>query len=274
MMRPKLTIPAFAALPALALLAGSLALAGCEDKPNPNAAPTSSALAPAKAATEAAKSFEIDAAGSKVNFMMDAPIEKIFGDAEGSASGEVFVDATDITKSTGLFKVDLDKLVIYQQKRADEKGEFSERTKNDTQNEHAKNWLGIGKDVPDADKQKHRFIEFKVKKIETTGPKSLAEIQGAERTMTLKVTGDFRLNERTVEKTTELTVTFTMNGDKPSMIKVKSVQPIAVSLEQHDVKPKDTLGVLLQKTTDELATLGKKVSKDAMVSIEFSAKAK
>jgi hypothetical protein len=252
----------------------ALALAGCEDKPNPNAAPTSSALAPAKAQTEASKAFTITEAGSKVSFAMDAAIEKIFGEADGSASGELFVDLEDITKSAGLLKVDLDKLVLYQQKRADEKGEFSERTKSDLQNEHARDWLGIGKDVADADKQKHRFIEFKITKIETTGPKKLAEIQGAERKMTLKVTGDFRLNERTTQKTGELEVTFKMDGDKPASIMVKSTQPIPVNLEQHDVKPRNALGVLLQKTTDELATLGKKVSKDAMISLDFTAKAK
>jgi len=252
----------------------ALALAGCEDKPNPNAAPTSSALAPAKAQTEASKAFTITEAGSKVTFMMDAPIEKIFGEADGSAAGELFIDVEDVTKSAGLLKVDLDKLVIYQQKRADEKGEFGERTKNDTQNEHARNWLGVGKDVAEADKQKKRFIEFKVTKSETTGPKKLAEIQGAERKMVLKVSGDFRLNERTVQKTGEIEVTFKMDGDKPTSIAVKSTQPIAVSLEQHDVRPKDTLGVILQKTTEELATLGKKVSKDAMVSLDFTAKVK
>jgi len=257
-----------------AALLVALALAGCEDKPNPNAAPTSSALAPAKPTTEAAKAFNVEATGSKVNFMMDAPIEKIYGEADGSTSGELFVDTTDITKSSGLFKVDLDKLAIYQQKRADEKSEFGERTKNDTQNEHARNWLGIGKDVAAADKEKHRFIEFKVTKIEPQGPKSLGELQGAERKLALKVTGDFRLNERTVTKTADVELVFKMEGDKYTSVTVKSVKPIPVNLEEHDVRPKDALGILLQKTTEELATLGKKVSKDAMVSIEFTAKAK
>ncbi|MRG96643.1 YceI family protein [Polyangium spumosum] len=266
MTRPRLRL--LAALPLLALAAS-----GCsKDEPNPNAAPISSSLAAAKPQTDAGKPYAVEAAGAKVGFTMDAPIEKIFGEADGSISGELFVDAEDVTRSTGLVKIDLDKLVIFQQKRADEASTFGERTKSDTQNEHARNWLGIGKDVGEAEKQKHRFIEFKLSKIETAGPKGVAGLSGAERTMKLDVTGDFRLHERTVQKKAELEVTFVMEGDKVTALRVRSTKPIAVNLEEHDVRPRDTLGVILQKTTDELATLGKKVSKDAMVSLDFQAK--
>ncbi|MDI1450507.1 YceI family protein [Polyangium sp. 6x1] len=251
----------------------ALAVTGCsKDEPNPNAAPVSSSLAPAKPKTDAGKPYAVEAQGTKVSFSMDAPIEKIFGEADGSLSGELFVDPEDVTRSTGLVKIDLDKLVIYQQKRADEKAEFGERTKSDLQNEHARNWLGVGKDVAEADKAKHRYIEFKISKIETTGPKSIAGLTGPERKVSLDVTGDFRLNERTVQKKATLEVTFVMEGDKVAKVLVKSGKPIAVSLEEHDVRPRDTLGAILQKTADELSTLGKKVSKDAMVSIDFQAK--
>ncbi|TKD03560.1 YceI family protein [Polyangium fumosum] len=261
------------ALPFVALVA--LAASGCsKDEPNPNAAPVSSSLAPAKPKTEAGKPYAVEAQGAKVSFTMDAPIEKIFGEADGSTSGELFVDPEDVTRSTGLLKIDLDKLVIYQQKRADEKAEFGERTKSDLQNEHARDWLGIGKDVAEAERQKRRTIEFKLSKIETAGPKSVAGLTGAERTMKLDVTGDLRLNERTAPKKAELEVTFVMEGDKVAAVRVKSTKPVAVNLDAHDVRPRNALGVILQKTADELTTLGKKVSKDAMVSLDFQAKPK
>ena len=270
---PRLCLPSFRALPFVTLVA--LTAAGCsKDEPNPNAAPVSSSLAPAKPKTDAGKPYAIEAQDAKVSFMMDAPIEKIFGEADGSTSGELFVDPEDITRSTGLLKIDLDKLVIYQQKRADEKAEFGERTKSDLQNEHARNWLGIGKDVAEAERTKHRYIEFKISKIETAGAKNVAGLSGAERTMKLDVTGDFRLHERTVQKKAALEVTFVMEGDKVAKVRVKSAKPIPVSLEEHDVRPRDTLGAILQKTADELATLGKKVSKDAMVSFDLHAKPK
>jgi hypothetical protein len=257
---------------ALALAAAGLG--GCEDKAGSAAAPTSSALAPAKPKTEASKTFAVEATGSKATFLMDAPIEKIFGEAEGAITGDVFVDLEDLTKSTGLVKVDLDKLVLYQQKRENETAAFSERSKSDLQNEHARNWLEIGKDVSEETKQKNRFVEFKITKVETAGPKSVLGMQGAERKVTLTVTGDLRLHERTTPKTAKLEATFRFEGDKPVAVAVKTVEPLGVSLEEHDVRPRDTLGKILQKTQEELSTLGKKVSKDAMVSLDFTAKAK
>ncbi|UQA58446.1 hypothetical protein [Polyangium aurulentum] len=259
---------------ALALTLAAPHLGGCEDKPSPGAAPTSSALAPAKPKTEAARTFVVDAQGSRASFLMDAPIEKIHGDALDAITGEVFVDLEDLTKSTGLLKVDLDKLVLYQQKRENETAAFSERSKSDLQNEHARNWLEIGKDVSEETKKKNRFVELKITKVETAGPKNVLTMTGADRKVELTVTGDLRLHERTVPKTAKIEATFEYEGDKLVSLAVKTVEPIAVSLEEHDVRPRDTLGKILQKTQEELSTLGKKVSKDAMISVDFTAKAR
>jgi len=259
---------------ALALTLAAPHLGGCEDKASPGAAPTSSALAPAKPKTEASRAFGVEPTGNKVSFVMDAPIEKIFGEAEGAIAGEVFADLEDITKSTGLLKVDLDKLVLYQQKRENEAAAFGERSKSDLQNEHARNWLEIGKDVSEETKGKNRFVELKITKVETDGPKSVLGMQGAERKVVLKVTGDLRLHERTAPKTAKIEATFRFEGDKPVSVAVKTLEPVGVSLEEHDVRPRDTLGKILQKTQEELSTLGKKVSKDAMISLDFTAKAR
>lgn len=256
---------------AFLFVVGASTLVACEDKPSAKAAPVSSTLASAAPASSAAVRFVVDAPGSKVTFLMDAPIEKIDGDAPGSLSGELFVDLEDLTRSTGLLKVDLDRLTLYQQKRDAADKPFGERKKSDIQNEHARNWLEIGAEVSAEVKAKHRYIELRVKKLETTGPKSLKALTGAERTVELTLTGDFRLHERTVEKTAKLAVTFVMAGDTVSSVKVKLLTPVPVNLEQHDVRPRDTLGKILQKTQEELATLGTKVSRDAMVSVEFSA---
>jgi hypothetical protein len=259
----------------VALALSGLCLVACQqDQPGKNAAPTSSALAPAAPQSDMSKTFAVEADPSKVSFLMDAPIEKIYGEAPGAVSGEIFVDLMDVTKTTGLVKVDLDKLAIYQQKRENENASFTERTKVEKQNEHARDWLEIGKDVSADKKEKNRYIEFKLKKVETDGPKDITKMTGAERKISLKVTGDFRLHERTVEKTTELEVTFKFDGDKPSAVAIKTVKPFAVNLEQHDVRPRDALGAILQKTTEELSILGKKVAKDAMIDVDFSAKVK
>ena len=253
-------------MPALALGLG-LAISGCDEGPSKNAAPVSSSLEPAAKPTTAS-AFEVKSDASKVTFQMDAPIEKIFGDVPGSASGEFYVDLQDVTKSTGLLKIDLEKLVVYQQKRKDESQEFGEKVKNDTQNEHVLNWLEIGKDAPDAEKAKNRYIEFKVKKVETDGEKDITKLSGAERKLDLTVTGDFRLHQRTVEKTAKLELTVKYEGDKPTQLLIKSKEAIPVDMEKHDVRPREAFGKLAQATFD---TLSKKVNKMPQVSLELEA---
>lgn len=254
------------------MIAMSLALAGCDDGPSKNAAPVSSSLEPAaKPASASASAFAVTTGSSKVTFLMDAPIEKIFGDAPGSASGEFYVDLSDVTKSTGLLKIDLDKLVVYQQKRADENGEFGERKKDDTQNEHVRNWLEIGSDAPADVKAKNQQIEFKITKVATAGEKDISKLSGAERKVTLDVTGDFRLHQRTVEKTAKLELTVKYDGDKATSVSVKSAEPIPVDLEKHDVRPRSAFGKIADATFD---TLSKKVNKVPQVSIEVEATAK
>ncbi len=253
-------------MPALALGLG-LAVSACDDGPSKNAAPVSSSLEPAAKPTTAS-AFDIKSDTSKVSFQMDAPIEKIFGDVAGSASGEFYVDLSDVTKSTGLVKIDLEKLVVYQQKRKDENAEFGEKVKNDTQNTHVMNWLEIGEDAPAAEKAKNRYIEFKVKKVETDGDKDITKMTGAERKLDLTVTGDFRLHQRTTEKTAKLELVVKYDGDKPKSISIKSKEPIPVDMEKHDVRPREAFGKLAQATFD---TLSKKVNKMPQVSIEFEA---
>jgi polyisoprenoid-binding protein YceI len=254
----------------IAAMVGAVAL-GCEDKPATDLAPTASALAPAKPASATAAKFEVDAAETKVSFLMDAPLEKIHGKAPGSMSGELFVDLGDITKSSGLVKVDLFKLELFQQKRPKEGEEFGEEVKSDKQNEHAKAWLEIDAEAPEAKRQEYRYIEFKVTKIEAKGEKSISALKGDERKLTVTVTGEFRLHGRKTIKTTDMEVTVKYAGDKPVSAHFKSLTPLAVGLDEHDVRPREAFGKLAQKTLEAMAP---KVAKEAAVSLEFEAKAK
>ncbi len=112
----------------LAVLCLGGTLNACKDKPSATLAPSASALQAAPAAASATP-FSVDSASSKVTFLMDSPLEKIDGDASGGLSGELSVDLSDLTKSSALMKLDLQKLVLYQQKRGDEKAGYGERKK-------------------------------------------------------------------------------------------------------------------------------------------------
>lgn len=253
------------------LLCTSWLLAGCENKPSAPLAPSASALAPAEKKSESARAFEIESAGSKIAFVMNAPVEKIHGEAADSIKGQLFVDPADLTKTTGLLQVDLDKLVLYQQKREDEKGEFSERTKSDKQNEHAKAWLEIAPDAPADQRELNRWVELKIDKVIEASATDLSKLSGAERKVTATVEGDFRLHQRKARKQAKIEATFKYDGDKLTGVSVKSVAPMSVGLEEHDVRPRELFGKLAQKT---LSDLGQKVAKEAPIEISLSAKAK
>ncbi len=243
----------------------------CEEKKSENLAPVASALEPAKPAAPQSVSFSVDAASSKVAFLMEAPVEKISGDVPGSLEGELFVDLGDVTKSTGLVKVDLDKLTLYQEKRDDEKGQFGERKKNDMQNQHARTWLEISSDTPEETKKLNRFAEFRIARLEAPSQTDIQTMTGNERKVTATAVGDFRLHGRKSEKRAKIEIVFQFAGDKPTSIRIRTVEPLAIGLEEFDVRPREAFGKLAQKT---LSALGSKVAQTAPLQIEFTANAK
>jgi hypothetical protein len=253
--------------PAMALCA--LGVAGCEDNATPtNIAPTSSALAQAKPAAMGAQKFTIDKASSKVDFMMEAPQEKIRGRAYGSSEGELQVNLDDITKTTGLITVDISGLELYQTK-ADDSGKFGEESKNELQNKHVRTWLEISPDAPEDARAKNSKVQFSIKSIETTGEKSISKLTGAERKVTFTAKGDFLLHQHKGDKAAELEATFKFDGDKPVSVAVKSVKPFSVNLAEYEVKPRDAFGKFALKSLEALAP---KVAKEAQVSVDFTAK--
>jgi hypothetical protein len=243
---------------------------GCEDKASPEQlAPPSSAL-PAAAPAANARKFVVEAASSKLDFEMDAPLEKILGEAPGSVEGELFVDPKDVTKTTGLVKIDLFDLSLYQRKRGDEQSEYGEKKKNENQNAHMRTWFEISDDAPPDVREKNRYAEFRIIKIDNPSQTDVTTLAGPQRKITATVTGDLRLHQRKSTKTAQVEVTFGFDGDKPQSVTIKTVSPLVVGLEEHDVRPREAFGKLAQKT---LAAFGDKVATAAPVTLEFTAKA-
>jgi hypothetical protein len=252
----------------LSLVLATLALAGCEDKPSANLAPTASALAPAKPAAVGAQAFAIDKGTSKVDFMMEAPQEKIRGRVTGGTEGSINVDPTDLTKTNGAIVVDLTGLEVFQTVVKDDKP--AEETKNDAQNKHARTWLEISDDAPEADRKKNARVEFSILKIEKASANDVTKLTGADRKVTLTAQGEFLLHGHKAPKTVELEATFHFDGDKPTSVAIKTTKPFGVDLAEHDVKPREAFGKLAAKTLDLLAP---KVAKEAQVSVDLTAKA-
>jgi len=253
------------------LLSALTIFAACEEKPKNLAPKTEAPLTAAKPATAMAMSFAIDTSSSAVHFLMEAPIEKIHGDVPGGVSGEIFVDLKDLTKTTGLVKVDLSKLELFQQKLDEGSKQFGEKTKNDTQNMHARAWLEISEDTPADVRAKNASAELKLSSAAKLSATDVTTLPGTERKVAAEVMGQFVLHGREVQKTVAVEVTFGFAGDKPAWVRVKSVKPLVIGLEEHDVKPREAFGKLAQKT---LAALGNKVTAEVPVEIDLLAKVK
>ena len=246
---------------------------GCDDKPAAPTvviAPTATALAPGKSAAMGSVKLAIQKTPSKIDFMMEAPKEKIHGKAADSITGDLNVDPNDLTKSTGLITIDISGLEIVQAVAAGADGKFPEETKSEAQNKHARTWLEISDDAPADKRAENAKVQFSIKSIAMTGEKSLAKMTGAERKVMLTAKGEFLLHGHKADKTAELEATFKVDGEKIVGVSVKTVKPIAVDLAEFDVKPRDAFGRFAAKGLDVLSP---KVNKEALVSVDFTAKA-
>ncbi|RYZ02137.1 MAG: hypothetical protein EOO73_32980 [Myxococcales bacterium] len=252
---------------------------GCskEKEPEQQLAPAAAALSAAPQAASA-QALTVDPSTSSFKFLMDSPLEKIDGDAPKSLSGELFVDPTDLTKSTALVKADLKLLTLYQQKRGDDKGAYGERSKSDLQNEHARGWLQI--DVKEGEvtaeqAEANRFAELKIEKLTDLSATDVTKLPGAERKVTGTATGDFRLHGRKAMKSAKVELVFKYDGDKLTAVDVKTLEPLPVALEEFEVHPRDAAGKIVKSLSDALSSnLKGKVAKDAPVTVSFTAKAK
>lgn len=253
-----------------ALLAALGLLAGCDPASATKLAPTASALVADAPKSEKALALTVDPAKSRVGFVMDAPLEKIVGELPGGLGGTVSVDPTDLRKTTALVAVDLGKLVLHQEKRDDEKAAYGERVSSDAQNRHARTWLEIGDDAPEADRTRYARGELKLTAVETDTP-DVTKLSGPERTVKGTLVGELLLHGRKLERRVPFEAVLRFEGDALRSIVVKTTQPMDVGLEEFDVRPRDAFGKLAQKTLGDLAG---KVAKSAPVTVELVASAK
>jgi len=249
-------------------LTAVMALAGCSKEESVDLAPTAAALEAAKPKSAQGAAMEIVKDSSQVSFVMDAPLEKIRGKLIGSTTGTIQVDPTDITRSNGLIRIDIGGIELFQTV-ADDNGEFGGEKKSEVQNQHARAWLEISDDAPPAVRRENQVVEYKIDEIREASAKDLTKLTGPKRTVTAGVTGDFRLHRRKVKKSARVEVTFNYAGDRLDSATFKTVEPVVVSLEEHDVRPREAFGKLAQKT---LAALSPKVAKEARVSFELEAR--
>lgn len=225
----------------------------------PAAAPATSNSSSAAAAATPSKSFAVAEAGN-ASFLIDAPLEKIKGTAT-RFRGNLEIDPAKLSATRGQVDVDLKTLKTTT---------FDDAEKNTKQTEHAQNWFELGNDVEAKQREENQWARFTIKSVKSSGPDNLAEVKEVDGARTIEITaeGDLWLHGATAAKTVKLSVSFKGAPDAPSSVQVKTVEPIAVSLEAHSVKPRDVAGKFLQGTLEKI---GKKIDDKVQVSLDFPA---
>jgi len=253
----------------VALLAAG-AMVGCDDDAEdaPESDPLEAPEAPGP--TASSRTFSLDRSSSNVEFLMEAPLENIHGVADQSMEGDLFVDLTDLTESRGLIRIDIDGLEILQRRRPSDGEELGEETRNERQNEHMRTWFQISDDAPDEVRNANRYAQFNITRVSDASAASVLDMEGAERVITATVHGDFRLHARTTQQSARLELTFAFEVDNPVSMRVRTLEPVPVGLDDHAIRPRSAFGALAEAT---LTTLGQKVAEAAPITFEFTANA-
>jgi hypothetical protein len=243
-----------------------VAAAGCGKKADSaDLAPAASALAASTpAAAAGAWHYAIDP-NSTTHVELPGLKEHIKGDTT-AAAGTLDVVPGDLAQSRGLVRIDL--------------ATFSTSTFGNgddaTQTKHARTWLEV--QVGDKTNDEMRWAELAIRAIDGLSATDVTKVapvrdgQDDVRTVAMTVHGELLVHGHKVSKDGGVDVAFRYPAGapadaKPARIDIKSKQPMQVVLKEHDVRPRDPAGQVLEWTTKLLA----KVAETADVTVNLSA---
>ena len=221
--------------------------------PSPAAAPSGAA-----AATAPTGAWQIQPS-AQVAFVMHGKIETIRGRIP-AAKGQLSVDPGDIAATRGEIQVDLLSLVTET---------FDSEPRNTKQTRDARTWLEVSDAVEPQTAARHRWARFRIDKIDSADPPSVATLGGAERSAEVAASGVLILHGVESQHSVRLRVSFDYAGAEARGVKVKTVEPFKVDLKRHRVEPRDNLGKLLETVSEILQD---KVAQEAEVSVDLEAR--
>lgn len=240
--------------------AASLALAwvaalGCGRSDAPSSAGPAATAPPAIEG----RRYEVEPIGA-FGVRIAAPLETFVAEAT-AVSGWIAFVPSDLTRARGELEVDLASLVTRT---------FGDAS-DDTQTRHAREWLGLGAGVDPATRELHRRARFTIARVVVASAPRLADVavDGGARAVRFSIEGTLLLHGRAAKKTVELEAAFEGPAEAPSRVRVRTAIAFPVSLVEHDVKPRDTLGRFVKGT---LEAVGRKLDDKALVTVAFSAR--
>jgi hypothetical protein len=262
----------------LACLAAIALVSACDENKkegSPTAAASASAApsaqaaaAPAASASAAKPEWPDPPSGAtrflviagKGSFLIDAPLEKIKGMTD-ETRGYIDVVPGELAKTRGQLMVRVSTLKT---------STFGDMDKDAAQTEHARNWMEVGPDSPPDARMKYEWGTLSVTSVDATPPALAAapDANGA-RTVKANVSGDFTLHGITSKKTVPVTVTIKGPPDAPTELALKTDEPMAISMKEHDIRPRDKIGGFLNGA---LERIGKKIDDKVQVSFDATTK--
>jgi hypothetical protein len=197
------------------------------------------------------------------------------------ARGELELDLMNLSHSRGTIDLDVGSIVMEQQREAAGEDWTSE----------ARAWLGVGENRPEAERERQRWASFAISELselsasaahagkrQPLGASSELEIPdgaplGEERSVTATVTGALSLHGFRVERRARVRAIFRYDapavpGALPRALRLELARPVPVSLEAHDIKPRDASGVFVAQKSK---WFGVRVGRQANVSGWLSA---
>jgi polyisoprenoid-binding protein YceI len=225
----------------------------------PGAAAHGTPAAAASGNTPAPSGAALKASRGKMTFLIDAPLEKIKGQAE-DVQGTISLDPSDLSKTRGELGFKMATLTTTT---------FGKAKDDAAQSEHARNWMQVGPESAEADKARYAWSKFTVRSVEAT-PGKLADAreENGVRTVKGKVTGDLEVHGVKSPKTFAFTATIKGPVDAPTEVTIKSDAPFDLSMKEHQIMPRDKIGGLLSGALDKI---GKKIDDKVQVSLELTA---
>jgi hypothetical protein len=257
-------------LAALVVVTGLTGACDKKDDAPSGAATVASSVAPsAPPPTAKVVKFTIAETG-KTAIDMPAPNEHIKADTTASA-GDLQIDLMNLANSRGEVKVDLTTLKTHTFTKADD---------NAAQTGHALNWLEVGDKVTPEIKEKYRWVTFEIRSVDGLSAPDVTKIaaektaDGEVRVVTLTAHGEIFLHGRKADKDAGLEIRFhypagAAADSKPTSIDLVSKTPLHIVLADHEVKPRDPVGALLQGGFNSV--LRAKVAETADVTLDLHA---
>jgi hypothetical protein len=247
-------------------LAAALFVAACNRRDDSTQlAPTASALASSTTDTIAtAWHYRIDPKSS-AHVDMPGLKEHIVGDAT-AGTGSLDVVPRDLASSRGLVRIDLSTFATHTFGNDDDA----------TQTKHARTWLEV--QMGDKTNEEMRWADFAIRSIDGASATDLTKVapikdgQDDVRTVTVTVHGEVLIHGHKLPKDDVVDALFhypqgAAADAKPTRIEIKSKQPMHIVLKEHDVRPRDPAGQLLDWTTKLIS----KVAETADVTIALEA---